>query len=144
MRQRRRVKPMSDMNVVPYIDVMLVLLIIFMITTPLLTQGVNVNLPQAAAQSITAKTQLPIIVTVNQQGQYSINQGSMANKSISRSQLLLQIKQAMLAQHQSKVYVRGDRLVPYGDVVNAMVLISKAGAHQVGIMTDPNSVKHQG
>ncbi len=138
-RQRRR--PMAEINVVPYIDVMLVLLIIFMITAPLLTQGVKVSLPQAKAQTLPPQDQQPIIVTVDAAGNYYLNLASTPNQPISPQDLMTAVAAHLqLAQQQNQslpVLVKGDKAVDYGKVVQAMVLLQNAGAPSVGLMTDP-------
>jgi biopolymer transport protein TolR len=137
-RERRR--PMADINVVPYIDVMLVLLVIFMITTPLLSQGVKVNLPQANAQPLAAKDQQPIIVTVNAQGNYFLNIATHPEQAIDPNALQNQVATELSAAQQQgqtrQVLVKGDQQVDYGKVVQAMVLLQQAGAPTVGLMTD--------
>ena len=139
MRQRQSIrtkrKAMVEINVVPYIDVMLVLLIIFMITAPMLTQGVKVDLPQAQAKKIPPNENKPIIVTVNQQGQYFINQGD-GKTSISASALTNTIQALLKKDSKKQIYVRGDKHASYGEVVSAMVLLQKAGASTVGLVTD--------
>lgn len=132
---------MADINVVPYIDVMLVLLIIFMVTTPLLTQGVKVNLPQASAKVIPPDKQTPIIVSVDEQGNYYLNIAENP-KQIINSVMLSQLVSAKIAsqaeQHTpSVVLVKGDTKTNYGNVVQAMVLLQKAGAENVGLITQP-------
>ena len=146
MKNNRRVarrRPMSEINVVPYIDVMLVLLVIFMITAPLLTQGVNVNLPQAKARALTQQDKTPIVVSVDGQGRYFLNVSNHPSQPISSQQLLLQIAarlQMAKEQHiKMPVYVKGDKAVDYGHVVQAMVLLQHAGADDVGLITQPKS-----
>ncbi len=133
--RRTKRKAMVEINVVPYIDVMLVLLIIFMITAPMLTQGVKVSLPEASAKKIPPTETKPLIVTVNQQGQYFLNQGNDQN-AISADNLK-QTVTSMLSQNPKKeVYVRGDKSASYGEVVSAMVLLQKSGVKSVGLVTD--------
>jgi biopolymer transport protein TolR len=138
-RQRRR--PMAEINVVPYIDVMLVLLVIFMITAPLLSQGVEVNLPQAQASSIDDQTQQPIVVSIDSQGRYYLNTASNPQQPLSAQQLTeqvsLELQQASQQNKQRPVMVKGDKQVDYGKVVTAMVLLQQAGATQVGLVTEP-------
>lgn len=144
-RQRRRTRkgPLAEINVVPYIDVMLVLLVIFMITAPLLTQGVDVNLPQAAAKSLPPTQVSPIIVSVNRKGQYYLNISAHPGQPINGQQLMAKVAaylQIAKQKHQQQdVYVKGDRDVNYGEVVHAMVLLQNAGASQVGLLTQQNS-----
>ncbi len=130
---------MAEINVVPYIDVMLVLLVIFMITAPLLTQGIHVNLPQAQAKALSAKEQLPIIVSVNKAGQLFLNisntpKQAIADKKLSE-QVSVALNQAKQKNNPRQVYVKGDRDVPYGKIVQAMALLQQAGAPEVGLIT---------
>lgn len=140
--RRKRRGPMSEINVVPYIDVMLVLLVIFMITTPLLSQGVKVDLPQATAQPLVAKHQEPIVVSIDQQGQYFLNISSTPEKPIDASTLMSEVNAELQKSPQGQgneprqVLVKGDQSVDYGKVVQAMVLLQKAGAPGVGLVTD--------
>ena len=133
--RRTKRKAMVEINVVPYIDVMLVLLIIFMITAPMLTQGVKVDLPQAQAKKIPPSEQKPLIVTVNQQGQYFINQNNEQN-ALTAGQLSELVATTLTQDKNKQVYVRGDKNASYGQVVNAMVLLQKAGVASVGLVTD--------
>lgn len=136
-RQRRR--PMAEINVVPYIDVMLVLLVIFMITTPLLSQGVNVDLPKANAQQIASQDKEPIILSVDAQGRYFLNINADPQQPIEAEAIVnLAAKELAAAQQQGNkrpVLVKGDSRVDYGKVVAAMVLLQQAGAENVGLVT---------
>ena len=139
MKQRhlRRRRPISEINVVPYIDVMLVLLVIFMITAPLITQGVKVDLPQAPAEVLDASDSEPLVVKVDAEGRYYIETGDPEEEPLD-AQLLLARASAILRNRPGvTVLVRGDRSVPYGDVVFVMGLLQKAGAPSVGLMTQP-------
>jgi biopolymer transport protein TolR len=130
---RRRKRPlMGEINVVPYIDVMLVLLVIFMITAPLLTQGVKVELPQASAKPVDMQEQEPIVVTVDKRGRYFLE-----DKAIGREALVTRVSAVLRVQPQTPVLIRGDRQVAYQDVVDAMVLLQAAGAPSVGLVTQP-------
>jgi biopolymer transport protein TolR len=131
-------KLMSDINVVPYIDVMLVLLIIFMVTAPLLTQGIKVELPKAAAEPIEdAAEHPPIVLSVDAEGNLYINQGDDEDKPAS-AQRIVQVTRSILEKNPGiAVLVKADRAVPYGNVVGAMVLLQQAGAENVGFVTDP-------
>ena len=132
--RRPRKRLMSEINVVPYIDVMLALLIIFMITAPLLTEGVSVDLPQADAQSVDTQDQEPFVVTVDSAGAYYINddEQSAANPDEIR------VKAAAVLRHnpQTPFLVRGDRAVAYESVIQAMVLLQQAGVAKIGLVTD--------
>ena len=136
-RNRKRKKPMSEINVVPYIDVMLVLLVIFMVTTPLLTQGVAVELPQTSSQPVPDKNKEPLIVTVDVNGDYYVSIGDDQDKPINHDQLVQRIAAVMQYKPGTPVLVRGDTKVEYGKVVIAMSLIQKAGAPSVGLLTEP-------
>ena len=140
MKQTRiRRRPIADINVVPYIDVMLVLLVIFMITTPLLTQGVTIKLPQAKAQTLSVQQQMPLIITVDAKGQYFLNVANKPNKPISAHALATRVAAelalAKQANQKRSVLVKGDQQVDYGSVVRAMVLLQTAGAQSVGLIT---------
>jgi len=137
-------RPMADINVVPFIDVMLVLLVIFMITTPLLTQGVKVELPKTSATAMDDRDKEPLIVTVDASGNYYLNLSDKPNQPITArtlSHLVSTQLQTKANQEQRPVMVRGDKNVNYGKVVEAMVLLQKAGAKSVGLITEPGADK---
>jgi biopolymer transport protein TolR len=140
-RQKNRRRPMAEINLVPYIDVMLVLLIIFMITTPLLTQGVKVNLPQANAQTIPPDKQQPIIVAVDAQGNYYLNIAANPTQPIDPMTLTNRVGSEIRVEQQQGetpiLLVKGDAKANYGNVVKAMVLLQQAGAPSVGLVTEP-------
>lgn len=128
---------MSEINVVPYIDVMLVLLVIFMITAPLLTQGVQVELPKVSAEPVDVKeNQEPLVVTVDRNGQYYVNIGDDQDKPIGHDTLVQRVAAVMKYKPKTQVLVRGDSDTRYGEVVTAMALIQKAGAPSVGLLTE--------
>ncbi len=131
-------KLMNEINVVPYIDVMLVLLIIFMVTAPLLTQGVKVDLPQAGAEPIQdAPDHEPIIVSVDAEGNLYINVGDDEDQPASSQEIVTKTNAVLGRRPATPVLVKADRAVPYGSVVGAMVLLQQAGAETVGFVTDP-------
>ena len=137
---RRRRRPMSEINVVPYIDVMLVLLIIFMVTAPLLTQGVKVELPQAAAEAIDPadlRDRPPIVLSVDRDGRLYLNQGAAPERSLADDMLEARVAALLRRTPGVPVFVKGDRAVPYGRVVEAMTLLQRAGATRVGFITEP-------
>ena len=139
-RHRRRTMPklQADINVVPYIDVMLVLLVIFMITAPLLTQGIRVALPQASGKTLPPK-QLPIIVSVDQQGQFFLNRSKTPGRRLTAPALKSAVN-SLLTTHSANppaVYIKGDRQVRYDAVMQAMVICQQAGADHVGLITQP-------
>ena len=139
-------RPMSDINVVPFIDVMLVLLVIFMITTPLLTQGVKVDLPKTAAKAIPDQQKEPLIVTVDSSGNFYLNISDKPNQPLTARSLSYlvtnQLKSANISQRP--VLVRGDKNANYGKVMEAMVLLQQAGAKSVGLITQPPSNERVG
>lgn len=133
-------RPIADINVVPFIDVMLVLLVIFMITAPLLTQGVKVELPKTQAKPLTEQEKEPLIVTVDSTGNYYLNLADKPNQPITARTLTYLVTNQLASQQngeQRPVLVRGDKSVSYGKVVEAMVLLQQAGAKSVGLITQP-------
>jgi len=136
-RQRQRNKPMAEINVVPYIDVMLVLLIIFMITAPMLTQGVQVNLPQAAANIVDATddNSEPLIVSVDADGYFYATIGDKQDEPIDAQQLKVKVAAVLRRSPNTPVMVKGDSAVNYGQVVTVMALLQQAGAPSVGLIT---------
>jgi biopolymer transport protein TolR len=128
---------MSEINVVPYIDVMLVLLVIFMVTAPLLTQGVKVDLPKAASAPVEQASKEPLTVTVDARGAYYLNVGDHQDQSVGPDTLVARVAAVLRRQPDTPVYVRGDTHVDYGKVVTAMSLLQKAGAPSVGLLTEP-------
>ena len=129
---------MGEINVVPYIDVMLVLLIIFMITAPLLTQGVKVNLPKAHAEPLPANTAKdPVVLSVDAQGQLFLNIASDPRTALDSDAVLAQVSAALQGDPERAVVVKADKSVSYGVVMQAMVLLQRAGASKVGMATDP-------
>lgn len=143
----KRERPISDINVVPYIDVMLVLLVIFMITAPMLTQGVTVDLPKAASQNLKPTDREPIIVSVNQQGTYFLNISSTPADPIEAQALVMRVAAELELANQTgqklNVLVKGDQGVVYGKVVQAMALLKQAGAEQVGLLTDSQTAENE-
>ncbi len=128
---------MAEINVVPYIDVMLVLLIIFMITAPLLAQGVKVELPQAASKPLPPESKEPLVVTVDVAGKYYLNIGDRQEQEVDEETLVQRVAAVLGRTPETPVLVRGDHAVDYGRVVRAMSLLQQAGAPGVGLMTDP-------
>lgn len=132
-------RPLAEINVVPYIDVMLVLLVIFMITAPLLTQGIHVNLPHTTAKALPPKKAMPIVVSVNARGKLFLNIDKNPTQPITAQRLMSRINtiltQAKKHHQKRDVYVKGDRSAHYGQVVKAMVLLQKASVPSVGLIT---------
>lgn len=133
--RRFRKKRMSEINVVPYIDVMLVLLIIFMVTAPLLTQGVKVELPRTESTPIEQKDQEPIIVSVDSKGNYYLNLGDKTNAPLKAKLLMTRIKAVLKHRQDNTVFVKGDSNVNYGKVVALMAMLKQSGVENVGLVT---------
>ncbi len=133
----KRRRPISEINVVPYIDVMLVLLIIFMVTAPLLKQGVEVDLPTAPANPLDADSPEPIVISVDRKGLMYLNIASDPDASIEAEALVGQVKSALAAAPTRPVMVRGDANGPYQNVVATLVLLQRADVASVGLVTDP-------
>jgi len=136
-RQRIRKRPMADINVVPYIDVMLVMLVIFMVTAPLLTQGVNVELPEAPAKVMEEQDKEPLVVSVDADGRLYLNVGDAPDKPVDGDTLINSISAVLRRQPGKSVMVRGDHSVDYGAVVAALVLLQQAEIPKVGLVTEP-------
>jgi biopolymer transport protein TolR len=135
-------RPMAEINVVPFIDVMLVLLVIFMITTPLLSQGVKIDLPKTEAKSIPPEQKEPLIITVDATGNYYLNISEKPNQPLTARVLSNEVATqlattANTTEPQRPVLVRGDKDVNYGKVVEVMALLQQAGAKSVGLITQP-------
>ncbi|WP_368193218.1 protein TolR [Aeromonas sp. s8] len=142
--QRIRRKKVAEINVVPYIDVMLVLLIIFMAVTPVITQGVKVDLPQAESEQLPEDAKPPFIVSVNTEGEYVIKAGEADDEPVpsgmpeAMQQYITEKAMGYLAINQNApVVVAGDKAVRYEEVILLMVALKNAGVPQVGLMTDP-------
>lgn len=137
--QRKRRRLLAEINVVPYIDVMLVLLVIFMITAPMLTQGVKVDLPEANFQPGEApKDKESLLINVDAQGRYYLNVGEAPDQPIATDELLATVAAVLRHKPNTPVLVGGDRHVPYGAVIEVMALLQKAGAPRIGLITQPS------
>ena len=134
-RYHRQRRPISEINVVPYIDVMLVLLIIFMITAPLLTQGVKVDLPQAQAEALDAQEDQPLVIAIDANGLYYLNYNDNPKEPLEAQPLITRVSALIRHRPGTSVVVRGDRKVDYGQVVLLMALLQRAGVQSVGLMT---------
>lgn len=130
-------KLVAEINVVPYIDVMLVLLIVFMVTAPLLMQGVEVDLPQAASVPIESNQDEPLIVSIKSDGTLYIDLGGDAEQARPLAEIQDLVKKVLAQKPQTPVMVWGDRAVPYGEVVSLMTALQTAGAETVGLVTEP-------
>lgn len=136
---RRKRRFVAEINVVPYIDVMLVLLIVFMVTAPLLMQGVLVELPQAPANPLDNKAKDPLIVSIKADGSYYIDLGNGKNTEEDLSEIIGKVAKVLAQQPQTPVLVWGDQRVDYGVVVSLMAQLQGAGAASVGLVTEPLS-----
>lgn len=136
MRRRAGLRPMAEINVVPYIDVMLVLLIIFMVTAPMLMQGVQVDLPQAKTEPVESQDSEPLIVSINARGQLFLNLGAQDDQILSLATVRQRVGAVIRRSPDKPVLVWGDRAVPYGQVVALMAALQDAGATAVGLVTE--------
>ena len=135
-RSRTKHRPMSEINVVPYIDVMLVLLVIFMVTAPLLMQGVKVDLPEANSDPVENQDPEPLIVSINAAGELFLNLGAEQAQVLSLATVKQRVSVVMRRNPKKPVLVWGDRQVPYGEVVVLMSALQEAGAPNVGLVTE--------
>lgn len=136
MYQRVRRKKVAEINVVPYIDVMLVLLIIFMVTAPLITQGVKVDLPKADAQALDKDSKTPLVASVDRDGNYYLSINGQ-NQAMSAEEVAIEVAARIALDPETPVVVNGDGAVSYNAVVQLMVLLqTQAGVPSVGLMTD--------
>ena len=136
-RGRRKARPMAEINVTPFVDVMLVLLIVFMVTAPLLTVGVPVDLPKTHAQPL-GQDREPLSVTIRRDGSIYLQ-----NTEISEDDLVPRLEAISANGYDQRIFVRGDRLVDYGRVMEIMARISAAGFTHIGLVTDVAEPKHQ-
>ena len=134
---RGRKRPVSDMNVVPYIDVMFVLLVIFMVTAPLVQQGVEIDLPVAAAETVDTSEIEPVIIDVDEFGGYFLSMANEPYERIAPQDLMIKVSAMLQVRPGAPVLVRGDRAVAYNHVVQLMVMLKEAGVAKVGLMTQP-------
>ena len=122
---------MSDINVTPFVDVMLVLLIIFMVTAPMMVQGVNVALPETTAEPLSSEKE-PLIVTIDAKGQVYINNYPVAMESLRHK-----LAKILEGRSDREVYLRADKNIPYGSVVKVMAEIKASGVEKLGMVTLP-------
>jgi biopolymer transport protein TolR len=126
---------MAQINVTPFVDVMLVLLVIFMITAPMMQQGMQVNLPKTEAKAMTVKDN-PIIVTIDRSGRAFLDK-----EEVPQGQLKAKLSSLFAAKSKKEVFLKADRDVPYGDVIRAMAEIKGAGVERLGMLTEPAGSK---
>ncbi|MFO0337017.1 MAG: ExbD/TolR family protein [Pseudomonadota bacterium] len=134
---RRGRRLVADFNGVACIDVMLVLLIIFMVTAPLLTQGVQVDLPEAAAKPLPDQDREPLVVSVDREGRFYVNVGQDEDRPVDETVLVQRVQTVLARDPQTPVLLKADEQVPYGRVVGAMTLLDGAGATRIGFLTEP-------
>ena len=135
--RRERKKPVAEMNVVPYIDVTMVLLIIFMVTAPLVTQGVKVDLPEAQSEPVPPTEGEPVIVTIDAAGEMYVDLGENPDSPVDAETLVNRLQGVKKYKPNTTFLVKGDQGVPYGRVMEAMALMQSAGIKDVGLLTDP-------
>lgn len=142
-RGKKRYGAMAEINVVPYIDVMLVLLIIFMVTAPMIMQGVQVELPHAKAKPVPPEDDKPLIVSIKADGSYYVELGTkeQAQTAANLTDVADRVGKVLRAKPETKVFVWGDRRVPYGEVVELMAALQNVGAESVGLVTDDQPTK---
>ncbi len=139
IRKNKR-RPVAEINVVPYIDVMLVLLVIFMITAPLITAGVKVDLPEVSAEPMSANEEPPLIASIDSSGNYYLSIGESSDQALEAHQLIELVAAHLKLKPSVQVMINGDRSVAYDKVVQLMVLLqAEVGIESVGLMTDPMS-----
>ncbi|USD36237.1 MULTISPECIES: protein TolR [Ferrimonas] len=135
--QRKRRRKVAEINVVPYIDVMLVLLIIFMATAPIISQGVKVDLPQGEAEPLKRDSKPPLVASVTAEAQYFLDNGSVQDdRPLMLDELAALVAAELQLDPQRPVVVKGDRQVSYDEVIQLMVSLQKAGVPSVGLMTE--------
>jgi biopolymer transport protein TolR len=134
IRKKRKLK--AEINVVPYIDVMLVLLIIFMVTAPLLNLGVEIHLPQSTAKAVQVDKE-PIVVSVDKDGAYFLTLGTAQHEAIDADTLVKKVSAFVRQNPQVPVLIGGDDRVDYGKIYQVMVLLQQSGVPKVGLMSQP-------
>lgn len=127
----------SDINVVPYIDVMLVLLVIFMVTAPMLTQGMKVNLPKVNSAAVSSSKDEPLVVSIDADGKLYLNTGKDEKTAKPLAQIQEHVRKVVKVKPATQVLVWGDTEVAYGKVVDLMAQLQQAGVQQVGLVTEP-------
>lgn len=127
----------ADINVVPYIDVMLVLLVVFMVTAPMMTQGIAVDLPKTNSQPVNLKDEEPVIISVNAQGQYFINVGDNKQSASSLDTVKGHVARIHRNKPETLFLIEGDEQVAYGKVVTLMAAVQAVGVEKLGMITEP-------
>ncbi|MBK1647134.1 protein TolR [Rhabdochromatium marinum] len=135
--RRNRRRPMAEINVVPYIDVMMVLLVIFMVTAPLINQGVKLDLPQAQADPQPAEDNPPVVIHIDKFGDIYLDSGDANPQRVDQQQLFERLERVLATTANVQVMLRADESITYGRIVDAMVAAQAAGAPSVGLVTQP-------
>ena len=130
---RRGHRPMSEINVTPFVDVMLVLLVVFMITAPLLTAGVQVDLPKSQSKSLSQQDNAPFEITVNRKGNVFVGKTKMT-----KERLMAVLTTMALETPDKRIYIRADQKLSYGSVMKVMGYVNHAGLTHVALVSDPN------
>lgn len=128
---------MSEMNVVPYIDVMLVLLVIFMVTAPILTQGVEVNLPKVSTKPLPNKNEPPLIIALTANGKYYLELGTQAKQEAGLGEIASKVRLIKRQRQNLQVLVKADKTVSYGEIMQIMAILQAAEINNVGLLADP-------
>ena len=137
-RRCKKRRLMAEMNVVPYIDVMLVLLVIFMVTAPMMQTGVQIDLPDAEASSLASDgSQGPLYIAVDEVGKITLDNNGVLSEDLSQSELTEQVMGQLGEKNTRPVYIRADSEVPYKQIMQVMVAAQKAGAKKIGLMAEP-------
>lgn len=136
-RQSGRRKPKAEINVVPYIDVTLVLLIIFMVTAPMLQTGVDVDLPQADTETAEQQNDPPVIVSIDREGRFYVDMAGQESQEMGADEMTATVADVLRDKPTIQVFIRGDKFVDYGKVISAMAALKNAGVPKVGLMTQP-------
>ena len=134
--KKNKRKLLAEINVVPYIDVTLVLLVVFMVTAPLLIQGIDINLPKTVSSSLEKKHEDSLVISIKSNGNLYLNLGSKKELQISKPDLSEKVSKILKQNPNTSVLVRGDKNTSYGEVVRLMSLLQKSGVSSVGLVTE--------
>ncbi|MDD7805926.1 MAG: protein TolR [Endozoicomonas sp. (ex Botrylloides leachii)] len=141
-RSKTQRKPMSDINMVPFIDIMMVLLVAFMISAPMLNQGVKVNLPKVSSEPIRIPdSEKTLIISIKAKGDYFLDLGKHSDQATSLKTIQEKVSKIVSAQPGVQVLIKGDQQVDYGKVIKLMAQLQRAGVKNLGLITDPASLK---
>ncbi len=138
-RGRRRNAPMSEINVTPFVDVMLVLLIIFMVAAPLMTAGVPLNLPQTAATAVPTESEEPLVISIPAQGEIML-----MNAPVAEAEVVARLRAVLAERTTQRVFLRADGTIPYARVVQVMGALNAAGLTDIVLVTDPGGPRMDG